>query len=94
VKLAVPALILTALLPRLHAEATVSEKFYDAIRSDDGKAVSELLAGGAGVNTRDDHGTTPLMYAAAVGSARMMGQLIAFGADVNAKNSFDATALM
>jgi ankyrin repeat protein len=34
------------------------------------------------------------MYAAALGSTKMMQQLIAAGADVNAKNSFDATALM
>ncbi|HEY7304252.1 MAG TPA: ankyrin repeat domain-containing protein [Bryobacteraceae bacterium] len=93
-KLAAPALILTALLPLLHAEASLSDRFYEAIRSDDAKAISELLAGGAGVNARDDHGTTPLMYAAAVGSAQMMRQLIASGADVNAKNTFDATALM
>lgn len=93
-KVAVMALVLIAVLPQLKAETTVSDRFYEAIRSDDSRAVSELLAHGAGVNTRDDHRTTPLMYAAAVGSIEMMRQLIAAGADVNAKNAFDATALM
>jgi ankyrin repeat protein len=93
-KVAVITLVLTAVLPQLKAETHASDRFYEAIRSDDSRAVSELLAHGAGVNTRDDHGTTPLMYAAAIGSSQMMRQLIAAGADVNAKNSFDATALM
>lgn len=88
------ALVVLCALPHLHAANSVSDRFYEAIRTDNGKAVSELLAQGADVNTRDDHGATPLMYAAAVGSLRMMQQLIAVGADVNAKNSFDATALM
>jgi ankyrin repeat protein len=93
-RLSVAALVFFATLPRMHAASVVSDRFYEAIRADDSKAVSALLAQGAEINNRDDHGTTPLMYAAAVGSARMMRQLIAAGADVNAKNSFDATALM
>jgi ankyrin repeat protein len=93
VKPAAIALLFFALLPRVQA-ATVSDQFYQAIRADDPKTVSQLLAQGADVDTRDDHGATPLMYAAAVGSAPMMQQLIAAGADVNARNVFDATALM
>lgn len=93
-KLSVPALVFFAVLPRLHAASAVSDRFYEAIREDDSRTVSELLSQGAGVNTRDEHGATPLMYAAAVGSTRMMQQLITAGADINAKNSFDATALM
>jgi uncharacterized protein len=92
-KLSAPILVLFALFSQLHA-ASVSENFYQAIRMDDSKALSELLGQGADVNTRDDHGTTPLMYAAAIGSAQAMRQLIAAGAGVNAKTSFNATALM
>ena len=90
----VPALILLSVLPQIHAANVVSNRFYEAIRADDSKAVAELLAQGADVNTRDDHGATPLMYAAAVGSASMMRQLLGAGAEANAKNDFDATALM
>ena len=93
-KLCRTALVFMATLPGLHAATTISDRFYEAIRADDSKAVAELLAQGAGINTRDDHGATPLMYAAAVGSTGMMQQLIAAGADINAKNSFNATALM
>ena len=38
--------------------------------------------------------TTPLMYAAAFGTVEAMSVLIDAGANVNAKNAFDATALM
>src|SRR5437764_6851432 len=87
--------LLLALTPLLHAaEANLSDQFYNAIRGDNRQAVTKLLADGADVNSRDSRGNTPLMYAAAVGSADVMRQLMAAGADVNAKNSFEATALM
>ena len=76
------------------AAPNLSDQFYNAIRADDNSAVAQLLNGGAGANLRDSRGATPLMYAAAVGSAGMMRQILAAGADVNAKNNFDATALM
>ena len=76
------------------ADATISDRFYDAIRRDDAAAVQALLKAGASVNVKDNRGGTPLMYAAAVGSESMMRRLIEAGADVNSKNSFDATALM
>jgi ankyrin repeat protein len=76
------------------AEPSLSDKFYNAIRSDDQAAVDKLLAGGAGVNARDSRGNTPLMYAAAVGSQGMLRKLLDKGADAKAKNTFDSTALM
>ncbi|HEY7211700.1 MAG TPA: ankyrin repeat domain-containing protein [Bryobacteraceae bacterium] len=93
-RLVTAALISVATLSGLQAANSVSDRFYEAIRTDDAAAVNLLLTRGASVNTRDDRGATPLMYAAAVGSTRMMQQLVAAGADVNAKNTFDATALM
>jgi len=85
------AAVLLALAMQLPAAApTVSDQFYNAIRADDNSTVAQLLSGGAGANTRDSRGATPLMYAAAVGSAGMMRQIRTAGADVNAKNNFDA----
>jgi len=74
------------------AAGNPSDDFYNAIRSDDTAAVDRLVKA-HGVNLKDSHGSTPLMYAAAVGSEAMMERLIDAGADVNARNSFDATAL-
>ncbi|MDQ6706867.1 MAG: ankyrin repeat domain-containing protein [Acidobacteriota bacterium] len=76
------------------AEPNVSDKFYTSIRQDDSAAVRQLLKDAADVNTPDGHGSTPLMFAAEVGSVNMMRELLAAGGDVNAKNSFGATALM
>jgi ankyrin repeat protein len=67
--------------------------FYQAIRSNDLAAVEGLIQK-SGVDVRDRRGTTPLMYAGAVGSLDAMKLLVDAGADVNAKNTFDATALM
>jgi ankyrin repeat protein len=76
------------------ADADPSEAFYAAIRGNDVSKLQAMLAGGASANHKDPRGLTPLMYAAAVGSADAMKVLIEKGADVNAKNAFDSTALM
>src|SRR5579871_4113587 len=70
-----------------------SDRFYRAIRNDDLTALHNLLKN-SDVNTKDQRESTPLMYAAAYGSLDAMKLLISAGADVNAKNAFDATALM
>jgi ankyrin repeat protein len=74
------------------AAADIADEFYSAIRRDDSAAVAKLLQAN-GPNVKDSRGNTPLMYAAAVGSEAMMRRLIDAGADVKAKNSFDASAL-
>lgn len=45
------------------------------------------------VNTRDSRDTTVLMYAAAYGSLETLTMLLDSGANVNARNAFDSTAL-
>src|SRR5205085_210069 len=70
-----------------------SDRYYQAIRNNDSSSLRALVKT-ADVNTPDKHGTTPLMYAAAFGSLDAMKLLLDKGADVNAKNAFDATALM
>lgn len=48
----------------------------------------------AEVEVRDQRGATPLMHAAAFGNLEILKLLIDAGADVNARNNFDATALL
>lgn len=71
----------------------IGDRFYEAIRGDNLAAVRALATPQA-VNTADNHGTTPLMYAAAVGSSEAVKLLLDCGADPNARNAFGATALM
>jgi ankyrin repeat protein len=70
-----------------------SDQFYQAVRNNDIASLGKLLKT-SDANLRDKRGTTPLMYAAAFGSLDAMKLLLASGADVNAHNPFDATALM
>jgi len=70
-----------------------SDRFYQVVRNNDIASLRTLLKT-SDVNLRDKRGATPLMYASAFGSLDAMKLLLAAGADVNAKNAFDATALM
>jgi ankyrin repeat protein len=70
-----------------------SERFYQAIRNNDLPTLRALLKS-SDVNVKDRRESTPLMYAAAYGSLDAMKLLLDAGADVNAKNTFDVTALL
>lgn len=91
-KLAATALLF-ALTPFALLAQEPGNHFYEAIREGDTAALQKLIAA-SGPNVRDKRETTPLMYAAAFGNLQAMNTLIAAGADVNAKNAFDITALM
>jgi ankyrin repeat protein len=75
------------------AAQDASDHYYQAIRNNDMQTLRGLLKT-AEVNTKDPRGSTTLMYAAAYGSLDAMKVLLSAGADVNAKNAFDATALL
>ena len=72
---------------------TPSDRYYQAVRNNDLATLQSLIKS-VDVNTKDERGGTPLMYAAAFGSLDAMKLLVSSGADVNAKNAFDATALL
>jgi ankyrin repeat protein len=71
-----------------------SDTLIQAIRNNDLTSLKTALRKGADVNTRDRRGSTLLMHAAIAGSPDALKLLIDSGADVNAKNSFDETALL
>jgi ankyrin repeat protein len=87
------ALLLPIIGALLAAGQQPNDRFYEAIRTNDIKALRAHLKI-SDVNFRDQHGTTPLMYAAALGNVDAMNTLLHAGADVNASNAFGATALM
>jgi len=89
---AIAALFLSSSLTAL-AE-TPAEAFYSALRSNDLNRIETMLRDGADVNMADDRGITSLMWAVAVGSPEAMQLLIDKGANVNAKNTFNSTALI
>src|SRR3954452_9593676 len=76
-----------------------------AIAGEDSAALFRAVRGGdiaflqshltkASVDTRDGRGATLLMHAAAFGNLETLKMLVEAGADVNAANDFDATALL
>jgi ankyrin repeat protein len=70
-----------------------SDRFYLAIRNNDLASLRSLVKT-SDANIKDQRESTPLMYAAAYGSLDAMKLLLDAGADVNAKNAFEATALL
>lgn len=78
----------------LSAAENASDDFYRAIRTNDLAGLSQLIASGADVNTRDHLGETPLMYSAYVGSVDAMKLLLDHGAKVDAQSQSGATALV
>jgi ankyrin repeat protein len=86
--------ILLALTGLSYGADVTSRDFYSAIRENDLARLKSITASGAYVNLRDARGSTPLMHAAAVGSLEAMKLLLKAGADVNAKNGLETTALI
>ncbi len=71
-----------------------SPELLVAIRNGDHATVQKLLAAKADANTADKSGTTVLMHSVIESDTRMMKLLIDAGADVNARNALDSSALM
>src|SRR5215472_16919237 len=82
----------TALLIPLASQD--SSSLFDAVRNGDLRALKSGLRKADAAKAKDSKGVALLMYAAAFGSPESVKMLLDAGADVNAKNSFDATALL
>src|SRR5258707_2241104 len=75
------------------AAAEGDPKLFAAVRQGDVKFLKEHL-GQSSLGARDQRGATLLMHAAAFGNVEILKLLLDAGADVNARNDFDATALL
>jgi len=82
----------------VYAEPESNDALYRDLRlfigSGSLERVALLLDSGAGVNSRDTAGRTPLMWAAVGGNVPMMRLLIERGAEINAVCGYGGTALM
>ncbi len=78
-----------------HAAIAVEDAtpLFQAVRNNDLAFLKKNL-NQSNIDSRDDHATTLLMHAADFGSPEAMRMLLAAGAGVNARNAFDATALI
>ena len=80
------------LAPFTSTASDPSSAVFEAIRNNDLAFLSSLHE--SDIDTKDAKGATPLMHAAAFGSPEALKLLLDKGAAVNAKNTFDATALL
>ena len=74
--------------------SAADRNLFNAARTDDLASLRSALRAGADANSRDEHGATALMYAAAFGSLDSLQLLIDSRADVNAGSAEGSTALM
>jgi ankyrin repeat protein len=85
--------LLAAVASICSAEPT-SRDWYQAIRLNQLAEIKSMTSSPAALAVRDARGSTPLMYAASIGSPEALKMLLDAGADVNAKNGLDVTALI
>lgn len=65
-----------------------------AARTGHANTVKDMIAAGANVNVKDEHGNTPLLEAARNGHDDVVRALLAAGADMKVRNDDNKTALM
>jgi ankyrin repeat protein len=85
--------VISALLFSYGFAGEKNTSLFEAIRNGDVSFI-KAHATKADLESRDSRGATPLMHAAAFGNVEILKLLLDAGADVNARNDFDATALL
>ena len=91
--IALAAALIVPLVRRL-TEKKAGAALIDAIDLGDAEAIEKLLARGVPVDATNDYlGRTPLIVATMSGHTRIVGILLARGADVNAKDMEGWTAM-
>jgi ankyrin repeat protein len=86
--------LLSVLAGGLAAAEPSSRDWYQAIRENQLARLKSMAQSKAAVNAADSRGTTPLMYAASIGSTDAIQLLLAAGADINAANGLGITPLI
>jgi ankyrin repeat protein len=82
----------TGMPPLHHALMSACQYGVRPTSNEARRIVAALLAHGAGPNALDEQGNPALMRAAGVCDAAVIGQLVAAGADIQAKNAANMTA--
>lgn len=72
----------------------MNKEWENATKQGDLEAVRLLLAKGADINSRDQHGQTAIMNAAHRGQVELVSLLIEYGADLNVTAKYNLSALM
>jgi ankyrin repeat protein len=80
--------------PRTGGTEEFNRLLIIAARDDIRESVELMLGAGADINTVDQYGNTPLMYAAGFGHEKVVRFLVQHGAKVNVVNEADGTPLM
>ncbi|HEY3456187.1 MAG TPA: ankyrin repeat domain-containing protein [Bryobacteraceae bacterium] len=73
---------------------SIEGSLFNALRNGQMENVTIAIQNGAEVNTRDEYGSTLLMYAAVFGKVADLEYLLEHGAEINAANKAGHTALM
>jgi ankyrin repeat protein len=81
-------------VPGAGLAAMSTEDFIDVCQTGTPQQIEAALKDGADVNTKNNKGETPLMFAASSGNPDLVPLLLSAGADVNAKSDRGSTPLM
>ncbi len=68
------------------------ENLINAIKNKQNSLINKLINKEENINAKDEHGKTPLMYAAEQGDKKTVGKLIKLGADIEAESNSGQTA--
>jgi uncharacterized protein len=89
-----PSTPVTSTPPATPVDPAIHARLHQAAVADDAAAVRDLLARGAGIESRNGLGRTPLVDATKNGATNSARVLIEAGADVNAKDDLQDSAYL